>query len=698
MQTRKQPTDEIDVQYVKGVGEARARILKKHGIHTVQDLLNHIPRRYLDRRTITPIQQVRFDQEVTVIGKVMKKEIVPRPKRRLIVRISDGTGMIEGVWFNQVAYFDKLFKKGMEVAFSGKATFFRGWQIVHPDFDIIEDSREPMNTGQIIPMYSSTQELTRAGLSSRGFRRIIRNALEKYGERIPENLPESLRKRYRLLPRPEAYRHLHLPETMEDLTQPHRRLKYEELFYFQLLMALRHYFQRSPIQGITMRTTGDVIRQVLDRLPYQLTNAQRKVLREIYADLKSGRPMNRLLQGDVGSGKTLVALITSLIAIENGYQVAFMVPTEILAEQHYLNIRELLHGFPIRLQLLIGSLKKGEKEAIHQALKEGEIDLVIGTHALVQEAVEFRKLGLVIIDEQHRFGVLQRGDLIKKGWNPHVLVMTATPIPRTLAMTLYGDLDTSIIDEMPPGRQPIQTVWRTEEKLKDIYQFIRQKIRQGDQVYIIYPLVEESEKMDLKAAVESYEQMRKHIFPEFNVALLHGRMPNTEKEAVMERFKSGEVQILVSTTVVEVGVDVPNATILLIQHAERFGLSQLHQLRGRVGRGRKKSYCILVTPHRINEIARQRMRLMEKTTDGFVIAEEDLRLRGSGEFFGTRQHGLPDLRFADLIHDQNIIKAARQDAFALVEKDPHLRLPENRLVREYFQKHYAQKFQLVQIS
>ncbi len=694
-----QPTDEIDVQFVKGVGEARAKVLKKHGIATVQDLLNHIPRRYLDRRTITPLNQLTIEQETTVIGRVLSVELVKHGRRpRLVVRIYDGKGILDAVWFQQVQYFQKLFKPHMEVALSGKVSFFRGWQMVHPDFDIIEESREQLHTGQIIPLYPSTQELTRAGLSSRGFRRIIHHALQKYGDSIPENLPETICKRYRLLPRNEAYRRLHFPQTLQDLEQPMRRLKYEELFYFQLIMALRHHFQRSPVQGITMKTTGEVIRKVLDKLPYQLTNAQRKVLREIYQDLKSGRPMNRLLQGDVGSGKTLVALITALIAIENGYQVAFMVPTEILAEQHYLNITDLLHGLPTRVRLLIGSLKKAEKEAIHSALREGTVDLVIGTHALVQESVEFRNLGLVIIDEQHRFGVLQRSELIQKGWNPHVLVMTATPIPRTLAMTLYGDLDTSVIDEMPPGRQPIRTVWRTEEKLKEIYQFIRDKVRQKEQVYIVYPLVEESEKMDLKAAVESYQQLSKHVFPEFNLALLHGRMPNAEKEAVMRRFKSGEVDILVSTTVVEVGVDVPNATVLLIQHAERFGLSQLHQLRGRVGRGSKKSYCILVTPSRINEIARQRMELMERTTDGFLIAEEDMRLRGSGEFFGTRQHGLPDLRFADLVHDQNIIQAARRDAFRLVAKDPHLRLPEHQRIRAYFQKHFAEKYRLGGVS
>ncbi len=698
MVVQQKPVDEIEVQFVKGVGERRARLLSEVGISTVEDLLLHVPRRYLDRSTILPINKLSTGEETTVIGKVVKVEMVKYPRRRLEVTIYDRTGILTAVWFNQVDFFSRLFKKDQEVAFSGKVGFFRGWQMVHPDFDIIDESKEPLHTGQIIPLYSTNQQLRKIGLASHGFRRIIHNALEKYRDAIAENLSESLLRKYRLLSRAEAFYQIHFPDSMEQVKQAWRRFKYEELFYLELLMALRHALYRSPVQGVRMETSGELIRRVLDRLPFQLTNAQRRVLREIYTDLKSGHPMNRLLQGDVGSGKTVVALITALIAAENGYQTAFMAPTEILAEQHYLNIVDLLQGFPIRVALLIGSLSPAEKAAVQEQIRNDEVHLVIGTHALIQEKVEFKKLGLVIIDEQHRFGVLQRGELVNKGWNPHLLVMTATPIPRTLALTLYGDLDVSVIDEMPPGRQPIKTVWRTEKKLPAIYQFIREKVAQGDQAYIIYPLIEESEKIDLKAATESYEHLRKKVFPEFRLALLHGRLSNREKEAVMAQFKSGEIQILVSTTVVEVGVDVPNATILLIEHAERFGLSQLHQLRGRVGRGRKKSYCILVTPEEINEVARKRMELLERTSDGFVIAEEDLKLRGSGEFFGTRQHGLPDLRFANLVEDQKIIQAARQDAFRLVEKDPHLRLPENQSIRHYFRKKYAEKFKIVQIS
>jgi len=627
----KQAIDEIDVQYVRGVGEVRALHLKKAGIYTVQDLLDFIPRRYLDRSRIDPINHLNVDQETTVIGKIIHKEIIARPRRRLIVIIYDGTGRLAGVWFNRIDFFRKIFEPGQEVAFSGKVSFFRGWQMIHPDFDIIEESKEPLHTGQIIPLYPGSQQLKDNGLTSRTFRRLIHNALEKYSHQIPENLPENVLGRYHLLNRQQAYRCIHFPEKMEDIQQSLRRFKYEELFYLQLLMALRYYHQRSPVQGIRMQTSGEEIRKFLNKLPYKLTGAQKRVLREIYEDLKSGKPMNRLLQGDVGSGKTLVAMITAMIAIENGYQVALMAPTEILAEQHYLNVRDWLEDFPVKIELLVGSLKNHKKKEVQNALQKGEVDLVIGTHALVQENVLFKQLGLAIIDEQHRFGVLQRGELVKKGWNPHVLVMTATPIPRTLALTLYGDLDVSIIDEMPPGRQPVQTFWRTEEKLPAVYDFIRQRVQSGEQAYIIYPLVEESEKVDLKAATESFQYLQDRVFPELRLALLHGRMRSEEKEDAMRKFKSGFVQILVSTTVVEVGVDVPNATVLLIEHAERFGLSQLHQLRGRVGRGQKKSYCILITPKKINEVARQRMQLMENTTDGFRIAEEDLRLRGSGE-------------------------------------------------------------------
>ncbi len=690
--------NEIDVKFVRGVGEARALQLNKIGIFTVYDLLNHVPRRYLDRSKILKISQISSGEETTVIGKVVNIKKIPRPRPRLIVSIYDKTGLLSGVWFNQIDFFSKIFKEDQEIAFSGKVNFYRGWQIIHPDYDIIEESKEQLHTGQIIPLYRSNLQLKKSGLNSRGFRKIIHNAMSKYKEDIPENMPQYLIERYNLLPRQRAFQLIHFPKTIQQSVESLKRFKYEELFYFQILMALRHNNYRSNDQGILMTTDGKIIRKVLNKLPFELTEAQRKVLHEIYKDLSSSQPMNRLLQGDVGSGKTLVALITSLIAIENGYQVVIMAPTEILAEQHYLTISDLLHDSQINLSLLTGSMKDIDKKTKYQDLHNGKIDIIVGTHALFQEAVEFNKLGLVIIDEQHRFGVLQRGELIKKGWNPHVLVMTATPIPRTLAMTLYGDLDTSIIDQLPPGRKPVLTLWRTEEKNHEIYKFIKDKISVGEQVYIVYPLVEESEKIDLKAATESFHKLQHSIFPEYQLALLHGRMRDKEKETTMRKFKDGVINILVSTTVIEVGVDVSNATIMLIEHAERFGLSQLHQLRGRVGRGHKKSYCILLTPQNINEEACQRIKIMEKTLDGFEIAEKDLRLRGSGEFFGTRQHGIPDLKFIDLIRDQKIIHMARKDAFKTIEKDPQLRLPEHEKIRKHFEKQYFNKFRLLQVS
>ena len=690
--------DEIPIQYVKTVGEKRARALEGVGICTVEDLLEYRPRRYLDRSNVVPISQVRLDEEVTVTGEVIQVEVVRRGRRRLRVQIYDRTGVLEGIWFHQIELFSRIFHRGMTVAFSGKVTRFKGWQMVHPDFDIISEKGAPIHTGQIIPLYSSGEALRKAGFSSYGIRRLVHIALQRYHSVIPETLPAYLIEKYRLLPRAMAYRQMHFPESETLLHQAYRRFKYEELFYMQLLLALRKQMYYAPIKGLDLDIKNDVLQKIVGSLPFQLTGAQRRVLRDIYQDLRSGRPMNRLLQGDVGSGKTVVALLTMLMAISAGYQAALMAPTEILAQQHYFSIKDMLKPFAVRVGMLIGSLKSAQKADLQRAIRQGEVDLIIGTHALIQEPVTFRKLGVVVIDEQHRFGVLQRAELIEKGRNPHVLVMTATPIPRTLALTIYGDLDVSVIDELPPGRQPVTTVWRTADRLPRIYDFIRQRVKQGEQAYIVYPIIEESEKMDLKAATVAFENLQQKVFPELKLALLHGRLKMEDKEHLMQQFKEGKIQILISTTVIEVGVDVPNATVMLIEHAERFGLSQLHQLRGRVGRGFRKSYCILVTPTNISEVSRQRMRAMEATTDGFKIAEEDLRLRGSGEFFGTRQHGLPDLRYADLVADAKIVEVARKDAFALVEKDPHLRLAEHRLVRRQFMRRFADKFQLTHIA
>lgn len=689
---------DIAVEYMKGVGPKRAEVLNNAGIFTLQDLLEFRPRRYLDRSELKRIKDILPDEEATVIGTVISSQIIRRGKKRLIVRIEDGTGVLEGVWFQQADSFARVFKADQLVSFSGKVARYRTWQIAHPSFDIISEDREQLNTGQIIPIYPSGQELKKVGLTSFSFRRIIHTALQKYGNSITETLPVHILKQYRLYSRHDAYQQMHFPASKDTLYQVGRRFKYEELFYLQLLMALRKHFYAAPKSGLKIDVETTAYNQLIASLPFTLTNAQQRVMGEIRQDLASGYPMNRLVQGDVGSGKTIVGLLAMYMAISSGYQSAIMAPTEILAQQHYFNITSLLHQEDIRVALLTGSMKAKEKQEMHRRIADGEVDLVIGTHALIQEGVNFHNLGLTVIDEQHRFGVLQRGELISKGRTPHVLVMTATPIPRTLALTIYGDLDVSTIDELPPGRQGILTYWRTDNSLPQVHSFIRKQVNSGQQVYVVYPLVEESEKLDLKAASEAYQYLQKEVFPEFRLALLHGRLKMDEKEAVMQTFKAGETDLLISTTVIEVGVDVANATIMLIEHAERFGLSQLHQLRGRVGRGSQQSYCILSTPIEVNDVARQRMQVMVKTNNGFEIAEEDLRLRGSGEFFGTRQHGMPDLRYADLVHDQKIIQVARNDAFSMVKMDPHLRKTFHAPVRIHFKKQFADKFQMTNIA
>ncbi len=689
----------IEATYLKGVGPQRAEALQSVGIGTLSDLLEFCPRRYLDRREVRQIREVQTDEVVTIIGEVLSKQYVARGKRRLTVRVHDGTGVLEGVWFNQAKFFDRVFQTGQTVAFSGKVSRYRTWQMVHPDYDILSDSREPLNTGQLIPLYPSTSKLKQAWISNHVLRRIIYLAFQRYGEQIPETLPDYLIKKYALLSRREAYRQMHFPDSLEAIHQVQRRFKYEELFYLQLLMALRKHFYQSPVAGLRVEADEAAFERLCASLPFSLTRAQRRVLEDIRRDMQSGQPMNRLVQGDVGAGKTVVALLAMQQVIAAGYQAALMAPTEILAQQHDYNIRNFLKNSRIRINLLIGSLGAREKKAVQRRIASGEVDLVIGTHALIQEKVAFQNLGLVVIDEQHRFGVLQRGELIDKSeQTPHVLVMTATPIPRTLALTIYGDLDVSVIDELPPGRQEIKTFWRRDDRLPLIYDFIRQRFAAGEQAYIVYPLIEESEKLDLKAAAEAYEHFQRDVFPEFKLALLHGRLKPAEKEKIMTEFKNGAIHALVATTVIEVGVDVPNATVMMIEHAERFGLSQLHQLRGRVGRGARQSYCILVTPPEINEVAEQRMTVMTRTTDGFVIAEEDLRLRGSGEFFGTRQHGIPDLKYANLVTDQKIVEVARRDAFAIVEKDPHLRLPQHQEMKVHFLAKFADKFRLPNIA
>ncbi len=693
-------TMDTAVQYVKGVGPRRAAVLNKVQIFTVADLLYYFPRRYLDRSHVQTIGRLHAGEEVTVVGKVYSTETASGRKKRLIVLVSDGSGFLQCVWFQGIQYVSKTLKTGDTVAFSGKVTYYRGPQLVHPEYDKISDSeeKEAVHTRGIIPMYSSTDLLSKSGLDSRGFRRILHDVTHLGFPDIQETLSTQLIHELNLLSLPESLKHIHFPADWQIFKKAQYRLKFEELFYIQLFLSMQRSQRKLNHEGIAFRHVGEKTRELVDALPFDLTEAQKRVLREIHQDMKDSKPMNRLLQGDVGSGKTIVALIAMLITVENGYQAALMAPTEILAEQHYLTLHHWLESLGANVALLKGSQKSREKQEISEQIRNGDIDIIVGTHAIIQDNIRFARLGFVVVDEQHRFGVLQRSDLIKKGKYPDVLVMTATPIPRTLALTLYGDLDVSILNELPKGRQPVQTVWRGENKREAIYQFIHAEVKKGRQAYIVYPLVEESEKSDLAAATEGYESLSSTCFKDCRLALLHGRMKSEDKEETMQAFKRGDIQILVTTTVIEVGVDVPNATVILIEHAERFGLTQLHQLRGRVGRGKEKSACILLSQYPISDEAKTRLKTMTQTQDGFKIAEADLEIRGPGEIFGTRQHGVLNLKLADLTEDSPILELARKKAFSLIDDDPELLLTENRMIHEQYKKRYAGQIGLIEVG
>lgn len=688
-------TDEIT--QLRGVGAARKQALNRAGIQTISDLISYFPRRHLDRRTIGKINELKEGQEVTIIGKVqafgMKKG-----KRRAYFQmiLSDDTGFLNCTWFNGVGWIQSQFKVGDEIAVFGKVDFYGGWTITHPEFDKLENEDSQRKTGRIIPLYPSSLPLKKVGLNSAGFSRLIEEAVERSLKNITENLPEQLLASEKLIPRNSAFQQIHFPESEEELDAATFRFKFEELFFMQLLLAMRKQ-EVFKIQGNSYGERGKFCEVLFKNLPFELTSAQIGALREIRQDLQSPNAMHRLLQGDVGSGKTIVALIAASIPIGYGKQAAFMAPTEVLATQHFRKLENLCKFAGIKTALLISDLPKKEKDETNEKIKNGEIQLVFGTHALIQKTVDFADLGFVVIDEQHRFGVLQRGELMKKAKTPpDTLVMTATPIPRTMAMTTYGDLDISIIDELPAGRIPIITKKVSTAKLPKVMDFIRKKVGEGRQVYVVYPLIEESEKMDWEAAEKGYEKLCK-VFPEFEVALLHGRMKRNEKDEVMTDFAERKIQILVSTTVIEVGVDVQNATIMMIENAERFGLTQLHQLRGRVGRGDEQSYCILVE-RKSSELSWQRLAVIVGTTDGFKIAEEDLRLRGPGELFGTRQHGLPELKIADLAEDQAILRQARKSAFELVQNDPKLQDKSNENLRNYFIENYRSQLAISKIG
>ena len=667
------------VKYLRGVGPHRAAALAEHGITTVADLLTYFPFRYEDRIRFTKIAEAVPGQVHTIMAEVAEAGSVVRFSRGRApifhCAVRDGSGTLHLRFFHG-GYLEDRLKQGQQIVVHGKVDIdpYRPTRVemVNPEFELVgsADGRPPDSTevGRIVPIYESV-----GGLSSRMLRRITYQVLLSLDPNIPDPLPPQLRERYRFPSRRDAIIQSHFPPKNENLellnsfrSPAQTRLIFEEFFYYQLALGLRRLNEHKQ-QGIPMRVREDKIRDALKRiLPFKPTAAQKRVLGDIAADLERPTPMHRLLEGDVGSGKTIVALEAAAIVIENGYQVALMAPTEILATQHYLSAKRIFASAGYNIELIVSGKKRAEKEDVIERAQTGEAQFIVGTHALLEDPVLFRRLGLVIIDEQHRFGVLQRKRLIEKGASPHVLVMTATPIPRTLALTLYGDLDLSVIDEMPPGRTPIETRWTTDEQLKGVWEFLRREVARGRQAYIIYPVVEES-KQELKAATAEFERLAKSVFPELRLGLLHGRLKNEDKDEVMEKFRAGTIHVLVATTVVEVGVDVPNATVMVVEHADRFGLAQLHQLRGRIGRGKEQSYCVLVAPRSIKGDAKERIETMVSTSNGFEIAERDLRLRGPGEFFGTRQHGDAAFSFAQPLRDREILEVARREAFELVE-------------------------------
>ncbi len=679
---------DTQISRLKGVGTRKTEALAEVGLFTVNDLLEHFPRRYLDRSTVSYTTDLQKDSQATIVGKVTGTQMRRGRKRSYFeMVVADERGFLKCRWFNGAKWIQKRFTKGDVIAVSGKVDFYGGFQMVHPDFDILsEEGTNPINTGIIVPLYPSGQKLQSAGLDSRGFRRLLRPLMDGLEQHLDEFLSDELITEYKLTGMSQALRDIHFPEDMDSLKQAQYRLKFNELFFMQLLLAVRRQSMVEAVKQNRFEGFGEYLESQYKKLPYELTGAQKRVMAEIWDDLKSSHPMNRLLQGDVGSGKTVISLLAAAIAAGNGYQSAIMAPTEILAEQHYKNAIQFFEGTPIRVVLLTGSQTVAQKRDLRKALKEGYYHVAIGTHALIQGKVHFKNLQLVVIDEQHRFGVLQRGELLEKAAEADVLVMTATPIPRTLSMTLFGDLAVSILDELPAGRQKILTRKVDVHTLPKVYDFIKDELNAGRQAFVVFPLIEESEKIDLEAATLGFEKLSTQ-FKEFKVALLHGRMTSDEKDMIMQSFSRNEIQVLVSTTVIEVGIDIPNATVMLIENAERFGLAQLHQLRGRIGRGEHRGVCVLV--HRkLTQDSIDRLNIMVETLDGFKIAEEDLRLRGAGDIFGTRQSGLPALKIANILYDGAILKEARKAAFTLIHQDPHLRKNRHRGIREIILEKY----------
>ena len=673
------------------MGPRFAATLEKLGIATAEDLIFHFPHRYEDRSHFRPLGQVGAGETVCTSGRVLGAALERTARRGLFISkvvINDASGSAELVFFNQ-SWIPNVFNriKGKRISIFGQATRNGGvLQFTHPEWEELTEEEDSLHLNRIVPIHPATD-----GITTKQVRTIIAHALEMCAEEVPDLLPPELRQRLRLIPAREAIRQIHFPEDMPRLEAARQRLVFDELFQLQAALALRKRSATEMLPGIAFDVKPEYLDDLKSSLPFELTGAQQRVIAEIQGDMAVPRPMNRLLQGDVGSGKTVVAAAAVLTAVRSGYQVAMMVPTEILAEQHYAVVRRLLEPLGVRIHRLVGSVRAKGKRLIKEEIASGEVDLIVGTHALLQEDVEFHNQGLAIIDEQHRFGVLQRLSLVDKatgGCAPDILVMTATPIPRTLALTVYGDLDVSIIDELPPNRKPVKTHWRRKDQRDTVYKGVRRLVEEGRQVYCLCPLVEESDKLQARAASEMYERLQE-VFPELRIGLIHGQLPSHEKDEVMDRFREGEIDILVATVVIEVGVDVPNACCMVIEDAERFGLAQLHQLRGRVGRGEWQSFCVLMADPKTDE-GRQRIEAMVQTNDGFEIAEQDLRLRGPGEFYGTKQSGILNLRIANIVGDHAILQLARSEAFQLVEADPELEHPDNRALGESIRSRYAE--------
>jgi ATP-dependent DNA helicase RecG len=700
------PPWEVPIQFARGVGPKRALLFEKLGVRTLEDLLWHLPWRYEDRSRLAAIGELAPGMRATVCGEVTDLAVKRTMRRGLSiveVTVSDASGSLQAVYFNQ-PYLEKVLRAGTKIMMSGTVVAGRrGWMDVRmeaPQYEVLGDEEDaPIHVGRIVPIYHETK-----GLTSRQIRSVVKGALDQSLSHVPEVLPEGVRLRNRLIPVRSAISEVHFPKNGTEpavlergVTPAHRRLAFEEFFVLQVALAIRHQGVTEEEKGIRFLSRPALLAKLQAALPFSLTSAQQSVLADIQRDMASSKPMHRLIQGDVGCGKTVVALHAMVTACGSGYQAALMVPTEILAEQHYLSLRGLLEQIGIRPVLLTGTGSSKPRKETLSLIQRGEAQVVIGTHALIQKGVAFSKLGLVVIDEQHKFGVLQRKTLLDKGYRPDVLVLTATPIPRTLAMTVYGDLDMSAITALPPGRKPIRTLRFPEGERRKAYRLVRDEVAAGRQAYVVFPLVEESEKLDLQAVMQAAERLGKEDLAGLRVGVLHGRMKSVEKDQTMGAFKRGEVQVLVASTVVEVGVDVANATVMVIEHADRFGLAQLHQLRGRVGRGADQSFCVLLSSSR-TEQARQRLDAMVRTGDGFLIAEEDLKIRGPGEFFGTRQWGVPELKAGNLIRDAALLEVARKEAKSLVKADPCLKAPHLAALRDATWRRWKEKLSLGGVS